>query len=81
MFLATNKGKCVICLGDKDIIPGGDPVELTDEEINHPDIKAHKKAGDLELVEVDEPEGVNEDQTADPANPAKEIADNAKKGK
>ncbi len=80
MFLATNKGKCVICIGDKDIIPGGKPVELTDEEVNHPDIKAHKKTGDLELVEVDEPEGVKEDETTNAADATKETADNSKKG-
>lgn len=61
MFLATNKGKCVFCIGDKDIIPGGKPVKLTDNEANHPVIQSHAEEGDLELVKVGEPEGVEGD--------------------
>jgi hypothetical protein len=60
MFLATNKGKCVICIGDKNIIPGGVPVKLTKLESDHPEIQSHFELGDLELAEVGDTEGVSD---------------------
>lgn len=55
-----NEGLCVICLGEKNIIPGADPVEVTDKEAAHPMIAAYIKAGKLQLIENDEPATVED---------------------
>lgn len=56
-----NNSLGIICLGDKNLIPGGDPVEVTDEELGHPFIAAKIKARELT---VEEGEKALEDMSA-----------------
>lgn len=49
-----NDGLCVICLGSKDIIPGGPEVPVTEKELEHPMIKAYIEKKSLSVVETDE---------------------------
>ena len=61
MFLLENTGESVFCIGDKNLIPGTDPVEVTKEEANHPMVKLYIKAKKLSLTEVaDEVEEVEQ---------------------
>lgn len=53
-YTIENKSVRVYCIGEKDIIPGGDPVEVTAEEAKHPTILAHAKAGHLVITEIDD---------------------------
>jgi len=46
-----NKSLRIISLGDKDFIPGADPVEVTDAEAAHPMISKYITAKILELTE------------------------------
>lgn len=46
----VNKSLGIICLGEKDFIPGLPGVEVTAEEANHPMIVAYIKDGKLELT-------------------------------
>lgn len=52
MLLLENIGECVFCIGDKNLIPGTEPMEITQEEANHPIVKAYIKAKKLSLSEV-----------------------------
>lgn len=61
MFLLENIGECVFCIGDKNIIPGTDPVEVTKEEAEHPTVKLYIKAKKLQLSEVDDKEIKNQE--------------------
>jgi hypothetical protein len=50
-----NTCKGVICLGKKNFIPGAEPVEVTEEEVNHPMIQKYIEAEKLALIEEPEP--------------------------
>lgn len=52
MLLLENIGECVFCIGDKNLIPGTEPVEVTKEEAEHPTVKLYIKAKKLSLREV-----------------------------
>jgi hypothetical protein len=52
MLLLENIGECVFCIGDKNLIPGTEPKEVTKEEAEHPTVKAYIKAKKLSLSEV-----------------------------
>lgn len=45
-----NDASCVYTIGDKDIIPGLDPVEVTEEEANHPMIAQYIEDKKLFLI-------------------------------
>lgn len=72
MLMLQNTCKRVICIGEKNFIPGTEPIEVTQEEAKHPMIKRYIKAKELELSEVNdiviEPaaETVNEDDNKKP---------------
>lgn len=61
----TNNSARVICLGTKNLIPGGEPVEVTDKEIAHPIIAAKIKAGILTLTEDSKPAAAADDQLSE----------------
>ena len=50
----TNESSGIICIGDKNFIPGAGPVLVTDEEAAHPTIAAYIKVGKLTLEEGEE---------------------------
>lgn len=54
MLFLENVGENVVCIGDKNLIPGDEPVEVTQAEIDHPMIKAYIKAKKLSRSEVDD---------------------------
>lgn len=61
-----NKSLRIISLGDKDFIPGADPVEVTDAEAAHPMISAYITAKILELTEdaTNDTDSTDETETA-----------------
>ena len=63
-YLKNNSVR-VICLGAKNLIPGNDPVEVTDKEIAHPIIAAKIEKKILTLTEDSDPITVADDPLAE----------------